>query len=134
MLRVAGVWLGVLLLSASLANAQQLTIKITKPAEGESVGDLAEVEGKVSDKKVKVWIIVRPLETTEYWVQGDADVNADGAWSGQAHIGRPGDDFRKRFAIRVVANPKAELHKGQVLTRWPAAEASSDVVKITKGE
>jgi hypothetical protein len=134
MLRIAGCLLVLSFVCASFADAEQLSVKITKPANGDTVGDTADLEGKVSDAKAKVWIIVRPTETSDYWVQSEVAVNENGTWSGEAHIGRPGDDVRKSFAVRVVANPKAELREGQVLSRWPAAAALSEIVKVKKGQ
>jgi hypothetical protein len=91
------------------------------------------VEGSVSDPTAVVWVVVHPLEVSDYWVQPSVTVRNKGAWKVQVHIGRPGNlDIRKIFEMRAVANPKDKLHEGEVLSGWPGAEAISDVIEVTR--
>ncbi len=133
MLRKAGLWMVFSLLCVS-AYAQEGYIRINLPRDGQAVGNLADVEGRVSDPEAGVWVIVRPKGTLEFWVQRKAQVGKRGNWSTIAHIGRRGEDFGKKFQIRAVANPGVALRKGKVLASWPPAELSSETITVVKAE
>ena len=132
MLRRTFCWSVAFVLIASVAYGQERYVRIEKPRDGQTVEGLPDVEGKVSDPKAKVILVVRPVGTKEYWVQPPVDVNNDGKFSSSVHIGRTEEDYGTRFQIRAVANPRRELREGQVLSAWPAAELSSEIVTVVK--
>lgn len=133
MLRKAGLCMAFSLLCVC-AYAQEGYIRIDVPKDKQAVGDLADVEGKVSDPKAKVWVIVRPKGSREFYVQPEVVVGRSGGWSCMAYIGRRGQDFLKQFQIRAVANPEVDLSEGKVLSSWPPAELSSEVITVVKSE
>jgi hypothetical protein len=122
----------VLALWAESAVAQ-LKVEITAPPDKASVLQRPIVEGRVSDPSATVWVVVHPLEVSDYWVQPRVTVRANGSWKVQIHIGRPGSvDVGKTFEIRAVANPESNLSEGKILPNWPKARAISDVIEVTR--
>jgi hypothetical protein len=118
---------------AGVAAASELSVEITAPLDKSSVPQRPMIEGRVSDVNVKVWVVVHPLEVTDYWVQPRPTVRSDGWWKAQIHVGRPGDvDAGKLFEIRAVANPERELEEGNVLSDWPKGGAISAVIEVTR--
>ncbi len=122
----------VLALWVGCAQAQ-LKVEITAPADKASAPLRPIVEGKVSDPSATIWVVVHPLEDSDYWVQPLVRVRANGSWKVQIHMGRPGSlDVGKIFEIRAVVNPEGELVEGKVLPNWPKARALSDVIEVTR--
>lgn len=115
-------------------GAQALDIQITMPQTQSGVPMRPSVEGKVSDPKAQVFVIVNPLETPDqFWVQPPVVVQPDGKWRAVIYIGRPGSiDVGKRFEIRAVANPKHRLKEADVVGGWPEAEAASSVIQVQR--
>jgi len=134
MLRSVGLWMGFCLLCVPVAHAQEANIRIEEPKDDQTVGDLPDIEGRVSSPRADVWVIVRPKGTVEFWVQPQAQVGRNGEWWTIAYIGRRGEDFGKKFQVRAVANPTVELRRGQILSSWPRAESSSEVITVVKTE
>ncbi len=122
--------------SRALTNVEQtqsLKIWITEPKNRETVPERPYVEGKVSNTTAAVWVLVHPMEVSDYWVQPQLTVNRDGAWRVGIYIGRPGTvDAGKRFEIMAIANPKRPLKEGDVLRFWPDAESKSEVVEVIR--
>jgi hypothetical protein len=111
----------------------QLKVEITAPVDKASVPQRPIVEGRASDPSATVWVVVHPLEVSDYWVQPRVTVRANGSWKVQINIGRPGSlDVGKTFEIRAVANPASELAEGKVQADWPKASAISDVIEVTR--
>lgn len=109
------------------------TLEIIEPNDQSSVVQRPVVEGKLMKSNLDVWIIVHPLEVSDYWVQPKANVKADSTWKTIIHIGRPGSvDFGKLFEIKAFAGVKSELHEGQVLNDWPKAKYSSQLIEVTR--
>ena len=91
------------------------------------------MEGTVTDSNVRVWVIVHPMEVSDYWVQPSITVKENGSWKVKIYIGRPGSvDVGKQFEIMAVANPKDNLKEGDVLSGWPEAQAKSQVIEVTR--
>lgn len=108
-------------------------ISITSPVENEQVIELPIVEGTVSDSAAKVWVIVHPMEVSDYWVQQAVTMKEGGKWKVQIHIGRSGNvDVGKHFEIVAVANPKSSLKEGDRLTEWPEAQWKSQVIEVLR--
>lgn len=117
---------------SAATSEQSQPIHITAPKDNEQVAELPMVEGMVSSSTAKVWVIVHPMEVSDYWVQPPVTVREGGKWKVQIHIGRPGAvDVGKHFEILAVANPKNSLKEG-VLKEWPEAEWKSQVIEVTR--
>ena len=85
--------IGALFIAVSLIptlGKAQAKITIAAPVHGSSVVERPIVEGTVTDPAAAVWIVVHPLEVSEYWVQQRVSVGENGAWKAQINIGRPG--------------------------------------------
>src|SRR5262249_6101098 len=112
---------------------QALQIVVTAPPPDSQVPERPIVEGTVTNPNAKVWVIVHPLEVSDYWVQPAVTVREDGHWRVQVVIGRPGQvDVGKYFEICAVANPKVTLQEGQVLTGWPDTQATSNLIDVRR--
>src|SRR5438128_2749139 len=66
------------------------SIQITLPSDRAQVPVRAMIEGIVGDPNAKVWVIVHPMETSDYWVQPSTTVKEDGTWRVQVYFGRGG--------------------------------------------
>lgn len=128
--------LGVAAIVVALSSATtvaQMKVAITSPADGSSVVERPTVEGTISDSKATIWVVVHPLEVSDYWVQPRVTVRETGSWKVQIFVGRPGRvDVGKLFEIRAVANPKTALHEGLVLDRWPESAAISELIEVAR--
>lgn len=108
-------------------------LAITSPAPNAKVGARAMVEGTVGDATATVWVVVHPLEVSDYWVQPRVTVKEDGNWKVMAYFGEAGRAHRgKRFEIMAVRNPKDRLSEGNKLAFWPEAEQASQVVEVLR--
>lgn len=108
-------------------------IHITAPGDNEQVVERPIIEGTVSDTSAKVWVIVHPIEVSDYWVQPPVTMREGGTWKVQIHIGRPGTvDVGKHFEIVAVANPKNGLKEGDKLKGWPEAKWKSQVIEVAR--
>lgn len=117
----------------SVVNGQQLNLRITAPLDKAKVLERPYVEGTVADSNVKVWVIVHPMEVSDYWVQPSVTVKETGSWKVKIYIGRPGSiDVGKQFEIMAVANPKMSIKEGDVISGWPDAQAKSQVIEVTR--
>ncbi|MBU6390754.1 MAG: hypothetical protein KGQ83_00735 [Planctomycetes bacterium] len=120
-----------LMVIISIANGQQLNIRINAPRDKAIVSERSYAEGIVSDSNVKVWVIVHPMEVSDYWVQPRVTVKETGFWKVKINTGMPGDAGRQ-FKIMAVANPKDNLKEGDVLRGWPKAQAKSQVIEVIR--
>ena len=118
---------------STIASAGDVNVAISSPTDGSPVGQRPIVEGTVSDPTASVWVVVHPLEVSDYWVQPRITVRDSGSWKVQIHIGRPGSlDVGKLFEVRAVANPDVDLREGRVLDGWPKAAAISNMVEFIR--
>ncbi len=127
-------WVAVFaILVSSPGWAQELSIAITSPSDKDDVPWRPAVEGKVSDPKAKVWVIIRPLSVSGFWVQPKASVNRDGTWRVQVYIGRQGPyDTGQLLEVLAVAYPHRNLKEGDILKDWPAARAQSHLILVKR--
>jgi hypothetical protein len=122
----------VMAFDAAVATAK-LEIIISTPVYGSHVIERPYVAGTVTDPNASLWVVVHPMDVSDYWVQPAVTVRRDGSWKVQIYIGRSGNvDVGKRFEIRAVANPKVRLREGLVLPGWPQAGVISDVVEVER--
>jgi hypothetical protein len=127
--------LPIVLLAATIliAGEEQLKVRITAPADKSQVPERPFVKGTVSDANAVVWVVVHPMDTSDYWVQPPVTVKEDGAWKVKIYIGRPGNaDVGKQFEIIAVTNSESEIKEGDVLKNWPKAQAKSQVIEVTR--
>lgn len=119
------------------AYGKQLEVKISSPSNGSVVPWRACVQGSVSDPEGKVWLIIHPMLTDDFWVQPAIDVmQRDSSWKVAGYFGRQsGIDDGKPYQMRIIANPKQPLTEtgNSPLSGWPEAEAVSDIVEVTRG-
>jgi hypothetical protein len=107
---------------------------IFQPSNGDIVPLRPIIDGQVRDSNSEVWLIVRPVGSTNYWVQPKAEVKSTGKWTAQIYIGREGtEDIGNSYEIRAVANPEISFKRGDILKSWPSAKYKSDVIKLTRG-
>ena len=121
-----------LALAGSARAADAPAVIIHKPVDGAKVDHRQEVSGKVSDPNADVWVVVHPMETSDFWIQPRITVREDGSWKVIAYFGNAGTAHkRKQFEVRAFANPSANLTEGKS-NQWPAAEAKSNVLEVTR--
>jgi hypothetical protein len=121
------------MVAISIAHGQQQTLRITVPRDNANVPERLYVEGTAKDSNLKVWVIVHPMEVSDYWVQPAVTVKENGSWKVKIYIGRPGSvDADKHFEIMAVANTKNKVKEGDVLSYWPEALAKSQVVEVIR--
>ncbi len=114
-------------------EAPKSTLRITAPSDRGLVPERPLVEGTVADPNAEVWVIVHPMEVSDYWVQPSVTIKEDGTWKVLIYIGRPGTiDVGKQFEIMAVANPKVTLSEGKILSGWPEAQLKSQVIEVTR--
>jgi hypothetical protein len=110
-------------------------LRITAPSNSAQVPWRPAVEGTVADQSAKVWVIVHPMEISDYWVQPSVTIKEDGTWKITIYIGNPGtNDVGKQFEIMAIANPKTSLNEGDKLGGWPEAQWKSQVVEVTRSK
>jgi hypothetical protein len=121
------------LLIIAATHKQQLTITIISPTDQAAIAHQPIIEGKVSDPSAEVWVIVHPLETTDYWVQPPITPDDKGNWRGKIYVGRsPTLDVGKRFELMAVAYSKRQLREGEILKGWPEAQGKSPTKTVTR--
>ena len=120
-----------LILWAVTVSAQEISISITEPMNDSKVSHREYVKGKVSDPLAIVWIVIHPVETSDFWIQPPVTVKNNGDWKVKAYFGRAGKDSSKEFEIRAYANPSSALSEGRS-GMWPKAQAQSDVIDVTR--
>jgi hypothetical protein len=108
-------------------------LTLGEPPDGAGVPERPLVAGTTSDPSATLWVVVRPLGTSGYWVQPPVSVRQDGRWKTIVYIGRPGSvDIGKAFEIMAFANPAQALREGLKLTSWPSAEARSPLIEVIR--
>jgi hypothetical protein len=109
-------------------------LQVSTPAGSARVCALQEVLGNIGNTAIGardrlVWIVVHPLETPEYWVQQPATVDGEtGRWATLVHFGDRGSHDGKSYEIQAFVSLRQQLKVGQVLTHWPEARSTSNVV------
>lgn len=112
---------------------RECVIRITEPADGDSVPWRPFVEGTVTNPDAKVRVVVHPMKIPDRWVQPDVTVDEDSTWKVQIYIGEPGSaHVGEHFEIMAFANPKKKLPEGKVLKKWPKAQCKSQVVEVIR--
>jgi len=107
-------------------------LSIVEPKNGASLPSVITVRGTAS-RNVKVWLIVHPTATSEYWVQAKVERYSDGEWLGEIHLGSRGSaDRGKSFEVLAVAEPEKYLEEGMVLNGWPVSRWRSNIILVSR--
>jgi hypothetical protein len=86
------------------------TLCLIVPQNRAEVPERPFIEGYVADSRAQIWVVVHPLEVSDYWVQPPVTVHQDGTWAVQIYVGRPGwVDVGKRFEIMACAKPYSRM-------------------------
>jgi hypothetical protein len=116
----------------TVATADRLSVAIQAPKDGSSVSHRNEVSGTVSDPNADVWVVIRPIETSDFWIQPPVTVRKDGSWKVLVYFGEAGPKHAgKRFEVRAFANPTDQISEGK-RAQWPKAAGRSDIVEVTR--
>jgi hypothetical protein len=111
--------------------ADTLRISIQSPADNAQVDYRDDVTGTVSNSAAIVWVVIRPRETSDFWVQTPVTVRQNGAWRVRVYFGEAGKHVGKQYEVRAFANPTVRLSEGK-RSDWPKAEAQSDLVEVIR--
>jgi hypothetical protein len=110
-------------------------VLITSPRD--TVCARTEVKGKITrdiatDARGKLWIVIHPHETNDFWVQTPVSVDGNNQWRTFPYFGRPKLDIGKPFEFKAFVNPISPIAAEQRLKDWPNASWSSDVVQVIR--
>ena len=120
-----------LLLTAAAEADDRVTVDITGPKNDDSVQEVTDVVGKVSNPKAQVWLVIKPQRSTDCWIQSPAAVGKDGKWSVAAHFGDR-NTHNESFELIAIANPKDDkTHEGKARC-WPGAMSKSKAVNVKR--
>jgi|GEM_PF-5600091 len=109
------------------------SLRINSPEDGAQVGSRIIVKGHIDDNRAEVWVIVRPVMSSSFWVQPRVSVHDNGYWQVGTYIGGSGSrDAGQHFEMMAVGNSRIKLNEGMVLDEWPAAEHTSQVITVTR--
>jgi hypothetical protein len=106
---------------------------ITSPPDGARVPERPFVQGRVTNTRARVWVVIHPMEWSDYWVQPPTTVHQNGTWKVQVYVGRPGVlDVGKHFEIMACANVHGRVEEGTVLSWWPDADYQSNAIEVVR--
>lgn len=122
--------------SAGLDPCKQYTeLCITEPQNEAKVEPRPFVRGKVATPNAKVWVVVHPTGTSEFWVQPPVTVTKGekegGAWSVQVYVGDSATKDETQFEIMAIADPDKPVTVGKRVD-WPGAKWKSNVVTVAR--
>ena len=113
-------------------SAPPTKVQLDSPGQNAIVDQRQELSGKVTPPTATVAVVIRPMETSDYWVQPSVTVGNDGTWSLLVYFGEPGPAHKgKKFEVRAFASPTTPLKEGKT-SGWPTAAAQSDVMRYTR--
>lgn len=119
--------------SAAPDAATPEQVQINEPNDGTKVGLELPIKGTSPVPGEKVWLIVHPTHTSDYWVQPPAASGGEGEWESVIFIGREGtEDVGQSYDIKSVVNPKSPLKEGDVLKDWPEGEFTSATIQVER--
>ena len=108
-------------------------ISIATPVNDAQVIYRETIRGTIADPKIRLWVIVRPMKGSEYWVQPSVDVDNKGQWSVQSYIGQSeAANIGEHFKIMAVAKTARDLKEGEKLNSWPEAKWQSQAVEVVR--
>lgn len=108
-------------------------IEIIQPKNKDLVGYRVIVEGKLPFPCTSVWVVVHPLNLSDYWVQPRPTISEDSTWKTSIYIGSKGhENDGEIFEIRAFGDTKTTLGEGKVLNDWPKAKCSSKLIEVIR--
>jgi hypothetical protein len=117
---------------AAVSEQSGFLLLISEPTQDAKVGQELPMQGTAPAGQ-RIWLIVHPQGTPDYWVQPPAAANGEGHWKNVAYIGRAGQgDIGQRYEIRAIAAPRTPLKEGKVLKAWPEAQVQSDILNVKR--
>lgn len=123
----AAVWL-----TGSAGPVKEPELEILTPGQGAEVERDTTIQGRVSDPRVPVVVLVRPLTTRFWWVQRiPAPANRDGSWETLASFGESKRGVGEEFQIIALVTEE-RLVEGDMLDTLPRHSARSDIVKVRR--
>jgi hypothetical protein len=76
-------------------------------------------------------VVVRPLETRDFWVHPKPSIKANREWESFIYLGSDGTSHvGKVFELRAIPNPVDTLKEALIFPGWPRAERKSDVIRV----
>ena len=106
---------------------------IISPANRSKVPNRATVSVRSPADVVKVWVVVHPVETGDYWVQPEVMKTGPNTWKVEAYFGRPGTiDGNRKYEIIAVGDPDKGLKEGDVFKAWPNGWWQSQVIGVVR--
>jgi hypothetical protein len=125
--------LSMTVLAGDRAKESLLSLEIINPIDGDLGEWRTKVTGTVSKPFAEVWVVVRPLETRDFWVQPKPTIKPNGEWETFIYLGRDGPShIGKVFEIRAIANPVDSLKEALIFPGWPRAEGKSHVITVAR--
>jgi hypothetical protein len=126
------VLVGAALLATSSIAADLPTVRIDSPKTNSIVDQRQEMSGTVFPASAEVWVVIRPTETSDFWVQRQITVGNDGKWTVEVYFGDPGETHSgKKYEVRAFANPSSPLKEGKGKS-WPKSAAQSDLFRYSR--
>ena len=108
-------------------------IGITSPTNRSTVSNRETVLVRSPGDVVKIWVVIHPVETGDYWVQPEVMKTEAKAWKVEAYFGRVGTiDADKKFEIMAIGDPRINLKKGDVFKSWPKGRWQSQVIGVVR--
>ena len=97
MLKKAILSISVFIAAFLILVGQESNFRITEPQDMEKVLHRPLVQGTVSESNAEVWVIVKPENWSDYWVQPKAIVKENGTWKVRVDIGEADKHFGETF-------------------------------------
>jgi len=108
-------------------------IGITSPTNRSTVSNRETVLVTSPADVAKIWVVVHPVETGDYWVQPEVVKVGANAWKVEAYFGRLGTiDAHKKFEIMAIGDPRTNIKEGDVFKSWPKGRWQSRVIGVVR--
>lgn len=110
----------------------KVQVQIDSPQQNAEVLMEHPVKGKVSNPKVRVYVLVHPLKTNQWWVQRlPSPPNQDGSWRTVCFFGTETQGAGEEFEVLAIATNDS-LSEGTTLKELPQCGARSDIVTVKR--
>lgn len=88
----------------SNVRVNPVNIAIIEPKDMTQIeGNRYLVKGTMSDSNAKVFVVVRPLESSDYWVQDPPTIDGNGNWQVNAYFGERNAVIGEKHEIIALA-------------------------------
>lgn len=107
-------------------------LQILNPETNTTLPRISVIEGIATNAK-EVFTVVRPKYGKKFYVQRPAIVKENGKWGEMLVLGRnDNEDVGYIFEIRAFINPSVKIKDDDILSSWPKAEVSTEVIEVTR--